>query len=400
MNTEYAIGCDLLTEGNVHRIELDGREILLVGTAHVSKKSAEEVKELIEAEKPDTVCVELCPSRYQSISDVDRWKNTNLVKVIKEGKAMLLLVNIILSSYQKRMANQFGINPGQEMIQGIASARETGAELCLADRDIQTTMMRLWRRIGLGGKFKLFFELFFNMAAAEEINEEELEKMKSQDMLTAALNEISESFPQFKSILIDERDQYLAQKIKEAPGEKVIAILGAGHIPGIKQEIVHEHNLDRLSLVPPAPRINKVIAWALPALIIALVLSTFSVDRAAGVDQMMSWIIWNGTLAALGTLLAFGHPLSILTAFVASPISSLSPLIAAGWFAGLIEALVRKPDVKDFEAMADDLHSVRGFWTNKVTHILLVVVLANLGSSIGAMVGGADIIRQFIQTFI
>jgi len=150
-----------LTEGNIHRIELDGREILLVGTAHVSKKSAEEVKELIEAEKPDTVCVELCPSRYQSISDADRWKNTNLVKVIKEGKAMLLLVNIILSSYQKRMANQFGINPGQEMIQGIASAREAGAELCLVDRDIQTTMMRLWRKIGLGGKFKLFFRAVF-----------------------------------------------------------------------------------------------------------------------------------------------------------------------------------------------------------------------------------------------
>lgn len=389
-----------MTDGNVHRIELDGREILLVGTAHVSKKSADEVRELIQEEKPDTVCVELCPSRYQSITDANRWKNTNLVKVIKEGKSMLLLVNIILSSYQKRMAQQFGINPGQEMIQGIASAREVGASLSLVDRDIQTTMMRLWRNIGLGGKLKLFFELFYNMTAGEEVSEEDLEKMKSQDMLTAALNEISASFPQFKSILIDERDQYLAQKIKEAPGKKIVAVLGAGHIPGIKKELAYEHNLENLSLVPPAPRVNKIIAWSLPLLIIALIASTFSVDQAAGLDQMISWIIWNGTLAALGTLIAFGHPLSILTAFIASPISSLSPLIAAGWFAGLVEALVRKPDVKDFEDMADDLHSIRGFWANKVTHILLVVVLANLGSSIGAMVGGADIIRQFIQTFI
>jgi pheromone shutdown protein TraB len=143
-----------------------------------------------------------------------------------------------------------------------------------------------------------------------------------------------------------------------------------------------------------------VIGWSIPAIILILIISTLSVDKTAGIDQIISWIIWNGSLSALGTLLAFGHPLSILVAFLVSPISSLSPLLAAGWFAGLTEAFMRKPNVQDFENISDDIHSVKGFWRNKVTHTLLVVVLANLGSSLGAFIGGADVIRHFINTFI
>lgn len=385
---------------NIHRIEMDGRQIILIGTAHVSPRSAEEVKEVIEQEQPDTVCVELCQSRYQSISDTERWKNTNITKIIKDGKALLLLVNFILSSYQKKLAQQFNIKPGQEMLQGIASAQEVGAELCLADRDIQTTMMRLWRKINLWGKIKLFFQLILSIFLDEEISEEEMEKMKSSDMLSSALEELSRSFPHVKSILIDERDQYLAQKIKEAPGNKVVAVLGAGHIPGIKKELLHDHDLEMLSQILPASKITKVIAWAIPVLILALIVSTFSVDKAAGIDQMAAWIIWNGSLAALGALLALAHPFAILTAFVVSPISSLNPLLAAGWFAGIVEAIIRKPKVQDFENIADDIISVRGFWRNKVTHVLLVVALANLGSSLGAMVGGLEVVRHFINTFV
>lgn len=387
----------MLVSENVHRIELDGKQIILVGTAHVSRKSVDEVKELIEEEKPDTVCVELCQSRYQAVTDADRWKNTDIVKIIKDGKSLLLLVNLIVSSYQKRLAKQFGIQPGQEMIQGIASAKETGAELCLADRDIQVTMLRLWQGMSFWGKINLLFQILMSMVIHEEVTEEELEKMKSGDMLTNALNELSEHSPRFKSVLIDERDQYLAQKIKSAPGNKVLAVLGAGHVPGIKEELAKDHDLKQLSVVAPPSKIFKVIAWSIPVLILGLIVSTFSVDRAAAVDQLASWIIWNGTLAALGTLIVFGHPLSILTAFIASPISSLSPLLAAGWFAGLTEALVRKPNVGDFESISEDILSLNGFWRNKVIHILLVVVFANIGSSVGAIVGGAEVIRKFIN---
>ncbi len=388
-----------MSSGNVHRIEMDGKEIILIGTAHVSKQSAEEVKEIIQQEKPDTVCIELCESRYQSISDADRWKNTDIIKIIKEGKALMLLINLVLSSYQKRLAKQFGIKPGQEMIQGIESAKEIGATLCLADRDIQITMKRLWRGLGIWGKMKLFFQLLLSIVVNEEITEEELEKMKSEDMLTSSLNELAHSFPRFKAIIIDERDRYLAQKIKNAPGQKVVAILGAGHIPGIKQELNNEHDLEQLAKITPPSKITKIIGWSIPVILLGIIISTLSVDKATGIDQIVSWILWNGSLAALGTLLAFGHPASILVAFLVSPISSLSPLLAAGWFAGLTEAFIRKPNVQDFENISEDVHSLKGFWRNKVTHILLVVAFANLGSSAGAMIGGVDVIRQFLNTF-
>jgi len=378
---------------------IDQREIILIGTAHVSKLSADEVKEVIETEQPDTVCVELCQSRYQSITDTDRWKNTDIIKIIREKKALLLLANLALSSYQKRLAKKFGIQPGQEMIQGIKSAEETGAELCLADRDIQVTMLRLWRSISFWGKLKLFFQLLLGIFYDEELTEEEMEKMKSKDMLSAALDELSRSFPQLKAIIIDERDRFLAQKIKTAPGNKVVAVLGAGHIPGIKEEINNDHDLDQLSKVLPPPRVTKFIAWSIPVLIIALIISTFSVDRATGIEQIVTWVLWNGSLGMVGALIALAHPLAILTALLAAPISSLSPLLAAGWFAGLTEALVRKPNVNDFESLAEDVHSLKGFWRNKVTRVLLVVVLVNLGSTAGTIIGGAEVISRFVSTF-
>ncbi|WP_449240465.1 TraB/GumN family protein [Desulfoscipio gibsoniae] len=384
---------------NVHRIELSGREIILIGTAHVSPKSVDEVKEVIQSEKPDTVCVELCQPRYQSITDADRWKNTDIFKIIKDGKALLLLVNLMLSSYQKRLAQQFGVQPGQEMIQGITSADEVGASLCLADREIHTTMLRLWRSVSFWGKMKLLFQIILSMFDKEEISEEELEKIKSQDMLTAALNELSRVSPKFKSVLIDERDQYLAEKIKTASGNKIVAVLGAGHVPGIKKELHHDHDLTQLSLVAPAPIINKIIGWGIPLVIMAIIISTFSVDRSAGIDQLLSWVLWHGTLSALGALIAFGHPLSVLTALVAAPITSLNPMLAAGWFAGLTEAFIRKPNVQDFETISEDICSLKGFWRNKVTHVLLVVVLANIGSSLGTYIGGADVLRLFFSTF-
>ena len=388
-----------MTSENIHRLSLGEREIILIGTAHVSKLSALEVKEVIETERPDTVCVELCQSRYQAITDANRWQNTEIIKIIREKKALLLLANLALSSYQKRLAKKFGIKPGQEMIQGIESAKEVGAELCLADRDIQVTMLRLWRGLSFWSKTKLFFQLLLSLFYDEDLSEETLEELKSKDMLTAALDELSKAFPALKKYLIDERDQYLAQKIKSAPGEKIVAVLGAGHIPGIKEEIFNEHDLAALSEVKPPSTFSKIAGWSIPVLIVALIVSTFSVDRATGLEQIITWVLWNGSLATVGAIAALAHPLSILTAFAVAPISSLSPMLAAGWFAGLTEDLVRKPSVSDFEALADDVQTVKGFWHNKITRILLVIVLVNLGSTAGTFIGGAEVISRFLTTF-
>ena len=278
-------------------------------------------------------------------------------------------MNLILSTYQKKMARQFDINPGQEMIQGIQSANKVGAHLVLADRNIQTTFKRIWRGVGFWGKIKLFYSIVFSILDDEEISEEELEKMKTEDILTSALKELSSSFPELKKHLVDERDQYLAQKIKEAPGEKVIAVLGAAHIPGIKLQITREHDLIELSKVPPKKISSKIIGWMIPAIILIIIISTFTIDMSTGLEQITSWILWNGTLSALGVAFAFGHILSILTAFIAAPITSLNPLLAAGWFAGLTEALIKRPRVNDFENLSQDIFSIKGFWKNRVTRI-------------------------------
>ncbi|MCF3943976.1 TraB/GumN family protein [Oceanobacillus alkalisoli] len=382
---------------NITRLEINGKEIILVGTAHVSKQSAEQVKDVIEEERPDAVCIELDEQRYQSITDGNKWQETDIFKVIKQKKASLLLMNLAISSFQKRMAKQFGINAGQEMIQGIESAKDVGAELVLADRNIQVTFSRIWGNIGLKGKATLLSQIIFSIFSNETITEEELEKMKQQDTINAMLQEITENFPRLKKPLIDERDQYLAQKIKEAPGEKIVAILGAAHVPGITKEIHKKQDLKALTKRPPKSKAPKVIGWMIPLVIIALIALTFFQNPDAGMQQIWSWLLWNGSLAGLGTIIALGHPLAVLTAIVAAPFTSLNPFLAAGWFAGLVQAWMKKPLVRDFETLADDVTSVKGFWNNKVTRVLLVIVLANLGSSLGTFVAGADVIRLFIQ---
>jgi pheromone shutdown-related protein TraB len=386
-----------MLEENITRIHLDGKEIILIGTAHVSKLSAEQVKEVIERERPDSVCIELDEQRYKAIMEGNKWKEQDIFKVIKDKKASLLLMNLAISSFQNRMAKQLDTKPGQEMIQGIESAKEIGAELVLADRNIQITFSRIWSNVGFMGKGQLLTSIIYSIFNKESISEEELEKMKSKDTLNAMLAEISEAFPKLKKPLIDERDQYLAQKIKEAPGEKIVAVLGAAHVPGITKEIHNDHDLQTLNKTKPKSNVPKILGWAIPALIVAIIVATFFLNPSAGMDPAISWILWTGISAAIGAALAFGHPLAILSALLAAPITALHPLLAAGWVSGIVQAYFDRPSVRDFETLSEDVFSIKGFWRNKVTRVLLMVVLTNLGGSLGTLIGGADVIRLFFN---
>ena len=387
-----------MDEENLQRLNYKGKEIILIPTAHVSKKSAEQVKSVIENEKPDSVCVELDQERYESINDKDKWSNMDIFEVIKKRKSLLLLVNLIISSFQSRMAEKLGINAGQEMVQGIKSAKNIDAELVLADRNIQITFKRVWRGLGIWEKIKLIFQIIAMLFVDEEITEEEMEKLKSGDALNVLLEEMGNSFPGIKKHLLDERDQYLANKIKNAPGDKIVAVLGAAHVPGVKKEIFKEQNLKEITKLPPKPKWVKVFSWGIPAIILVIIISSFINNLNTGLEVTKTWIFWNGLLAALGTLLAKGHILTILTAFVVAPLSSLNPALAAGWFAGLAEAYFKRPQVKDFQKLSDGI-SIKEIYTNKVTHVLLIVILANLGSVIGTAVGGANVIRIFLDFF-
>jgi pheromone shutdown-related protein TraB len=378
----------------IHRLERDGRTITLIGTAHVSQESADLVRRTIETEQPDTVCIELCESRLQSVRQKSRWQEMDIIKVVKEKKAFLLLSNLILASFQKRIADRMDVKPGQEMITAVEAAEAAGAQVWLADRDIRVTLSRTWRSMGLWDKLKLLYQLLLSLGEVDDLSQEDIERMKQEDVLNALLEEVGTSQPIIREILIDERDRYLAQKIKDAPGAHVVAVVGAGHVPGIKRYWSAETDLAALEELPPKSRLAGLIKWGLPAAILGLFVYGFYAGGAkAGSDMILWWVAANGLLAGVGALIAWGHPLTILSSVLSAPLTSLNPMIAAGWVSGLVETVSRKPKVRDFESLQDDIRSVRGFWTNKVTRILLVVVFTNLGSSIGTFVAFPMIVR-------
>jgi pheromone shutdown-related protein TraB len=379
---------------HIHRLEWDGRTVILIGTAHVSQESADLVRQTIETEQPDTVCVELCESRLQSVRQKSRWQEMDIIKVVKEKKAFLLLSNLILASFQKRIADRMDIKPGQEMITAVEAAEAAGAQVWLADRDIRVTLSRTWRSMGLWDKVKLLYQLLLSLGEVDDLSQEDIERMKQEDVLNALLEEIGASQPVIREILIDERDRYLAQKIKEAPGSQIVAVVGAGHVPGIKRYWSSDTDLAALEGLPPKSRLTGVIKWGLPAVILGLFIYGFYAGGSkAGSDMILWWVAANGLLAGLGALIAWGHPLTILSSVLSAPLTSLNPMIAAGWVSGLVETVSRKPKVRDFESLQEDIRSIRGFWTNKVTRVLLVVVFTNLGSSIGTFVAFPMIVR-------
>jgi len=386
----------MIDNDNTHRLTFQDKEITLIGTAHVSRESADLVGQVIEEEKPDTVCIELCQSRYQSITQKNRWQNTDLLKVIKEKKAFLLLSNLMLVYFQKKIGQKLGINPGEEIMRAIQAAEAIGAHIHLADRDIRTTLSRAWRLMGLWTKIKLLAQFVTSLGELDAIKEEDIEKMKNKDVLETLLSEIGESFPEIRRILIDERDQYLAHKIKTASGKKIVAVVGAGHVPGVQRYWKKPVNVALLDQMPPKGKFLGVLKWGIPALIAALIiLGFFTAGTTAGTHMIKWWILANAILAGLGAAIALGHPLTILSAVAASPLTSLNPMIAAGWVSGLVEALVGKPKVRDFENLPEDISSLKGFWGNKVTRILLVVVFTNVGSSLGTFVAIPLMVKVF-----
>jgi len=378
---------DKLNNEMLHRLAYEGKQITLVGTAHVSKDSVELVKSVIAEVRPDTVCVELCESRASAIRQKERWQETDIIKVIKEKKAFLLLSNLMLASFQKRIAEKLEVAPGEEMIQAMASAEEVGAAVHLADRDIRTTLSRTWRGMGLWGKVKLIFQLLLSMGEVDEISEADVEKMKQQDMLASILDEVGKSMPNVRNSLIDERDRYLAEKIRTAPGKKIVAVVGAGHVPGMKRCWDQPIDIAALETMPPKSPVSKFLKWFIPFCICVLfVYGFFRGGASVGAGMITWWVMANGILAGCGALAALAHPFTVISSVLAAPLTSLNPMIAAGWVSGLVEAFSRKPKVKDFEHLPVDILSVKGFWRNKVTRILLVVVFTNLGSAVGTFV--------------
>ena len=333
------------------RITVDGKEITLVGTVHVSPESVEEVRETIEREDPDVVGVELCERRYEILTKKKQWEEQEIFKIIREGKTYLFLANLLLSGFQRKIGEELGSDPGAEMVEAVKIAEEYDIPVSLLDRDISVTLKRAWKAMGIKEKLKLLYALvagFF--VEAEDV----VEELKNQDVITELMEELAEQAPGAKRALIDERDQYIASKILDSEGS-MVAVVGAGHMEGIKT-LLQQKSVTRegLDAIPEGRNWIKVIGYCVPLVFAAIVGYTF---LSAGAEMTLRilwiWFLINGSLSALGALLAMGHPLSVITAFLAAPITSLNPALAARWFAGLVEAYVRKPRVADFEALRD-----------------------------------------------
>ncbi|HOJ98010.1 MAG TPA: TraB/GumN family protein [Termitinemataceae bacterium] len=372
------------------KLMLQGREFLLLGTAHVSQQSIQEVREAIESYQPDQVCVELDEGRYHAMMHPDQWAGLDLIKVFKEGKGFLLLANLILSSFQRRLGEQLGIKPGDEMRAAIEAAQEKGIPFSLCDREVQQTLKRAWGRCGFWSKNKLLASLIASAFTSENLEAEDIERLKQQNELGGMMQELAEYLPEIKETLIDERDQYLAAKIWASPGKKVLAILGAGHLAGVQTHLekIAQGNksvdIAELERLPPPGWSSKILPWLIPAAIILLLLAGFfRSGTSASLDMLFRWLLLNGSLAALGTVIALGHPLAVLVSFVGAPIATLNPFIGVGLFSGVVQAFLRRPRVQDMENLHRDLGSLRGFYRNRISRALLVFFLSSLGGALG-----------------
>ena len=378
---------------HVTRVEHDGREIIIVGTAHISQRSVEEVKRVIDAERPDTVCVELDAMRYEALVDESRWSKLDVFQVIRQKKVLYLLTNIALSAYQRKMGARLGVRPGAELLAAVTKAEEVGAKLVLADRDVQATLKRAWSNLSFWTKMKIVSTLMAVPFAVEELTEETLEELKDRDTISEMLEEFAKQVPGVKEPLIDERDLYLISSITDAPGKKIVAVVGAGHVKGMVAHLGEPVDRAALSVIPAPSKVTALLKWIIPTLVLAAFYFGYRENAGRGLmDMLLAWVIPNSVVAGLFALVAGARLLTVLVAIVASPITSLNPTIGAGMVAGLVEAWLRKPTVEECQRVTEDVLTLRGIYRNGFTRVLIVVVATTLGSAVGAWIGASWVV--------
>ncbi len=385
---------------DVHIIQDQSRTILLIGTAHVSQHSVDLVTEVISQEQPDSVCIELDEKRYQALTQEKRWQKLDLKTVIKKKQLSTLMVSLMMASYQKKLGENLGVSPGAELLAAAQTARQFNIPVSLCDRDIRVTLRRAWKSTSFFKKGYLLTSLIAGLFDSEEIDEKKLEELKQQDVLTELMAEMGESLPDMKKVLIDERDIYLSEKIKSTPGNNIVAVVGAGHVNGIIQSFPHDnsHQLAGIDTIPPVSKGWKTAGWLIPLVIItAIGIIAYQKGAAVAGDNIQYWILANGIPASIGAVLALAHPATILGAFAAAPITSLTPVIGAGYVTAFIQVMTCPPVVREFETVGIDISSFTGWWRNKLLRVFLVFFLTGLGSAIGTYIGGYEIIKTLMS---
>ncbi len=379
-----------LADADVTRLEVDGKEILLVGTAHISQESVDTVQRVIADEQPDTVCVELDDERFEALTTEQRWEDLDLIEVIKQRQLTFLMARLALMAFQKRMGNYTGVKPGAEMAAAVEAAQEMGADVELVDRNVKITLLRAWRLTPWWRRAMLVASLVGGLFDSSEVGEDELAELRKAPNISQILTELGEAMPTFKQVLVDERDLHMAHHIRNAPGQRIVAIVGAAHVPGLirhLQDDDDQQRVDQVQIIPPKSKITSILPWAVPALVIGLfVLGFFRADPEVMQNAAIAWVLANGIFSALGAIIALAHPLTVVTAFVAAPLTSLNPTIGAGWVCAFAQTIFAAPRVEDMENMGEDVVELKGWWKNRLARIFVVFVMTSLGSTLGTVI--------------
>jgi pheromone shutdown-related protein TraB len=386
----------------VREVERDGVHYTLLGTAHVSRASVDAVRHHLESGEFDAVAIELCASRHKALTDANAWREMNLFSIIRDGKAGMMMASLALSAYQRRIAEQFGIEPGAEMKAAMETAERTGIDLQLIDREIGTTLRRTSRRLSWWQRWMLTNGMILSLFSREQISEEDIERLKRGDILSETFTEFATASPELYEGLIAERDRYMAARLLSQNaahgGRRVLAVIGAGHLDGTAAALSALESPERivteLDRTPPRSRIWRALPWVILVAVLSGFAIGFSRSPELGWTLVATWVVINGTLSALGAAVARAHPLTVVTGLFAAPLTSLNPTIGAGMVTGAVEAWIRKPKIGDFESLRDDVMRLSGWWRNRVARVFLVFFLSNLGSAIGTWVAGLSMIRQ------
>ena len=379
---------------DVHVIKNDDKTIIIVGTAHISQESVELVKTVIEQEQPDCVCLELDEKRYHALTHKQQWQKLDLKTIIKNKQLSILIVSLLMAAYQKRLGGQLGVTPGAELLMAAQTAKELQIPVSLCDRDVRITLRRAWKSTSFLKKGYLLASLLTSLFDNSEISEEKLKDLKQKDVLTELLDEMGDTLPDLKRVLIDERDTYLIEKIKSSPGKRIVAVVGAGHVAGMMQKFATDNKPDLagITTIPPVSAGYKIVGWSLPLFVIgSIVLIGIQKGAAIATASIVYWILASGLPAAAGALLSLAHPLTTVSAFAAAPITTLSPLIGAGYVCAFVQVMVCPPLVQEIELAGNDISTFSGWWRNRLLRVFLVFLFTSVGAAAGAWVGGYEI---------
>lgn len=380
----------------LRRIQVEDTPVTLLGTAHVSRSSAEQVARELDSGQYQAVAIELCPSRFEALQNPEQHARLDLMQVIRGGKASMVMASLAMAAYQQRLGEQLGIEPGAEMRVAIEQAEQHALPLLLIDREIGTTLRRAAGGLRWWQRATLFSGLLASLVSREKVSEEDIEHLKEGDVLETTFAEFAQDRGELYRPLIAERDRYMAAKLhlaaREHPGRPILAVVGAGHLRGIASHLADPADpraaLEELDAVAPKSRWPRLIPWLIVGLVLFGFYLGFSRNPGLGWQLVRDWILINGGLSAIGALLAAAHPLTVLTAFVAAPFTSLNPTIGAGMVTAAAEIWLRKPRVGDFSRLRHDTTRLRGWWQNRVSRTLLVFLFSTLGSAIGTYVAG------------